>query len=83
MFGKCEHYDCNLRNNAGHCPSTVCLNPKYQNITCVNPMTMVPSRFCSVCGEYEYKDSAVGKTEFWLCKDCLAKLKKLLEEVNE
>ena len=31
MFKQCTHYDCNLRNNAGYCKSTTCINPSYNN----------------------------------------------------
>ena len=27
--GPCTHYDCNLRNNAGYCKLTACMNEKY------------------------------------------------------
>ena len=29
IYGMCEHYDCSLRNNAGYCQATVCMNSKY------------------------------------------------------
>lgn len=29
IYGACQHYDCPLRNNAGHCKVTVCMNEKY------------------------------------------------------
>lgn len=33
LYGMCEHYDCNLRNNAGYCQATVCMNPHYNGWT--------------------------------------------------
>ena len=28
--GQCGHFDCALRNNAGYCQVTACMNPRYQ-----------------------------------------------------
>lgn len=32
MFQQCFHYDCNNRNNAGFCNTTMCINPMYSKI---------------------------------------------------
>ena len=32
MFQQCLHYDCNNRNNAGFCNTTMCINPRYSKI---------------------------------------------------
>ena len=44
-----------------------------------------PTRVCSVCGANElgYTGSYYSKTEFWLCPECLKKLKKLLDKPTE
>ena len=41
-----------------------------------------PTRVCSVCGAYECKDAIAyySKAEFWLCPECLKRLKKLLDK---
>lgn len=46
---------------------------------------MQPTRVCSVCGTNElgYTGSYYSKTEFWLCPECLEKLKKLLDKSTE
>lgn len=43
---------------------------------------MQPTRVCSVCGANElgYTGSYCTKDEFWLCPECLKKLKKLLNK---
>lgn len=43
------------------------------------------TRVCSVCGTNElgYTDSYYSKPEFWLCPECLEKLKKLLDKSTE
>lgn len=47
--------------------------------------TMQPTRVCAVCGTNElgYTGSYYSKDEFWLCPDCLKKLKKLLDKSTE
>ena len=47
--------------------------------------TMYPTRVCSVCGTNElgYTGSYYSKDEFWLCPECLKKLKKLLDKENK
>ena len=44
-----------------------------------------PTRVCSVCGthELEYSGLCYSKPEFWLCLECLKKLKKLLDKSTE
>lgn len=43
-----------------------------------------PTRVCAVCGAYEFKDAVVySKAEFWLCPECLKRLKKLLDKSTE
>ncbi len=32
MLQQCLHYDCNNRNNAGFCNTTMCINPRYSKI---------------------------------------------------
>lgn len=44
-----------------------------------------PTKVCSVCGvnELGYTGSYYSKSEFWLCPECLKKLKKLLDKSTE
>lgn len=48
-------------------------------------VNMEATRVCSVCGidELGYTGSYYSKTEFWLCSECLKKLKKLLDKSTE
>ena len=50
----------------------------------VGEMRGAPTRVCSVCGvnELGYTGSYYAKDEFWLCDDCLKKLKKLMDKEN-
>ena len=62
--------------------NTACgvIRPDYMRTTA----NMQPIRVCSVCGVYELKHViAYTKDEFWLCPECLKKLKKLLDKENE
>ena len=47
--------------------------------------TMYPTRVCSVCGTNElgYTGSYYARDEFWLCPECLKRLKKLLDKENK
>lgn len=38
---------------------------------------MSPTRVCNVCG-YRESDSNYAVTDFWLCPDCLNKLRNLI-----
>lgn len=51
----------------------------------VSEICGAPARVCSVCGAYECKDAIAyySKAEFWLCSECLKRLKKLLDKENE
>lgn len=42
--------------------------------------SMQPTRICSVCGvnEFRYADSYYTEDVFWLCPDCLNKLRNLI-----
>ena len=44
-----------------------------------------PTRVCAVCGvnELGYTGSYYSKPEFWLCPECLDRLKKLLDKSTE
>lgn len=44
-----------------------------------------PTRICSVCGvnELGYTGSYYSRSEFWLCPECLKRLKKLLDKSTE
>lgn len=44
-----------------------------------------PTRVCAVCGAYEFNSAIAydSKTKFWLCPECLKKLKKLLDKSTE
>ena len=46
---------------------------------------MQPTRVCSVCGANELKYTGLyyAKDEFWLCPECLKRLKKLLDKSTE
>ena len=51
----------------------------------VGEMHTEPTRVCSVCrtNEFGYTGSYYSTDEFWLCPDCLKRLKKLLNEENK
>ena len=57
------------------------IKPDYVRTT----TSMEPTRVCSVCGAYERKDAIAyySKSEFWLCPECLKRLKKLLDKSME
>ena len=63
--------------------NTACgvIKPDYMLTT----TSMEPTRVCSVCGAYERKDAIAyySKSEFWLCPECLKRLKKLLDKSTE
>lgn len=63
--------------------NTACgvIKPDYMCTTA----SMQPTRICSVCGTNElgYTGSYYSRDEFWLCLECLKKLKKLLGEEDE
>ena len=63
--------------------NTACgvIKPDYMRTTA----SMQPTRVCSVCGAYERKDAIAyySKSEFWLCPECLKKLRKLLDKSTE
>lgn len=44
-----------------------------------------PTKICSVCGmnELRYIGAYYAEAEFWLCPECLKKLKKLLDKSTE
>ena len=44
-----------------------------------------PTRVCAVCGAYEFNSAIAydSKSKFWLCPECLKKLKKLLDKSTE
>ena len=46
-----------------------------------------PSRTCAICGANELNNARIGTTEFWLCPDCLYKIRMLIDartdEVSE
>lgn len=44
-----------------------------------------PTRVCSVCGTNElgYTGSYYSKPEFWLCPECLKRLKELMDKEDE
>ena len=37
-----------------------------------------PTRICSICGEQEYPDADKATEQFWICPDCCAKLKDII-----
>lgn len=51
----------------------------------LEPDSMQPTRVCSVCGTNElgYTGSYYSRDEFWLCPECLKRLKELLDEENK
>ena len=57
------------------------IKPDYIHTTA----NMKPTRVCSVCGTNEigYTGSYYSKPEFWLCPECLKKLRKLLDKSTE
>lgn len=60
--------------------NTACgvIKPDYMRTTA----SMCPTRVCSVCGTNElgYTGSYYSRDEFWLCPECLKKLKKLMDK---
>ena len=63
--------------------NTACgvIKPDYMRTT----MNMRKTRVCSVCGANEFKDAVLCYSEdkFWLCPECLKRLKKLLDKLTE
>lgn len=63
--------------------NTACgvIKPDYMCTTA----SMQPTRVCAVCraNELGYTGSYYTKDEFWLCPECLEKLKKLLNKENK
>lgn len=57
------------------------IKPDYMNTVA----SMPPTRVCAVCGKTEFKHagSYYSQDVFWLCPDCLKKLKKLLDKSTE
>ena len=47
------------------------------------PLDSPPSHYCAVCGKMEYPNAVFATSAFWLCDDCIEKLKKLLKEVEK
>ena len=47
--------------------------------------SMEPTRVCAVwdANEFKYAYSSYNKSVFWLCPECLKKLKKLLDKSTE
>lgn len=79
MISKCKHDDCKNRTGDGWCCTSVCIHPTYK----YDGVYANPSRICSVCGKSEYPNSVYATTTFWLCDDCLRKLKKLIQESDK
>ena len=88
---KCPHDDCHLRNENGYCKVTACVNPRYknENIICgcvMKPEPAIdvpPTRTCAICGKKEFENAIIRKIDFWLCDDCLGRLKSTLYPVIE
>ena len=63
--------------------NTACgvIKPDYMRTTASIP----PTRVCAVCrsNELGYTGSYYSKPEFWLCPECLKRLKKLLDKSTE
>lgn len=63
--------------------NTACgvIKPDYMRTT----TSMQPTRVCAVCraNELGYTGSYYSKPEFWLCPECLKRLKKLLDKENK
>lgn len=63
--------------------NTACgvIKPDYMRTTASIP----PTRVYAVCrsNELGYTGSYYSKPEFWLCPECLKKLKKLLDKSTE
>ena len=63
--------------------NTACgvIKPDYMRTT----TNMRATRVCSVCGANEFKDAFLCYSEdkFWLCPECLKRLKKLLDKSME
>ena len=57
------------------------IKPDYVRTT----TNMRATRVCSVCGANEFKDAVLCYSEdkFWLCPECLKRLKKLLDKSTE
>ena len=59
----------------------VVVKPDYMRTTA----SIQSTRVCAVCGANELGDtgSYYSKPEFWLCPECLKRLKKLLDKSTE
>ena len=57
------------------------IKPDYMRTTA----SMQPTRVCAVCDANELKDAVLCYSEdkFWLCPECLKKLRKLLDKSTE
>ena len=55
------------------------IKPDYVRTT----TNMRATRVCSVCGANEFKDAVYSEDKFWLCPECLKKLRKLLDKSTE
>lgn len=36
------------------------------------------SRVCKICGEFEFKDPKAINNEFWLCPECISRIKNTI-----
>ena len=57
------------------------IKPDYMRTTA----SMEPTRVCAVCraNELGYTGSYCARDEFWLCPECLKRLRKLLDKSTE
>ena len=57
------------------------IKPDYMRTT----NSIQPTRVCSICDvhEFKYAIASYSKDVFWLCPECLKKLKKLLDKSTE
>lgn len=44
---------------------------------------MPPTMMCAVCGKMENPNADIARGDFWLCTDCLEKLRKLIGEAGD
>ena len=82
----CYHYDCGLRNNAGYCKATVCINPNYAtwqtNNTDNKSLKVKPVEFdacisCLICNESIPLPTG-SKNYYQICPECKKRLYSLL-----
>lgn len=72
MISPCP-YVCDNKTAYGYCKTTACIYNKV-------PIYTGPSHMCSLCFKQENPHCVTITKEFWVCDDCLKKLRKLIKD---